>query len=67
MARTLAERQAARQRIRAAAIVRAERTAMTMRCADLQYDMDHPNHSLCQGEDPGNSGCLCRCHDKPQD
>jgi hypothetical protein len=61
--RTLAERKAARQKIREGAIKRAEHLGMTLRCQTLADDMDHPNHALCRGEEPGNAGCLCRCHD----
>lgn len=63
--RSLAERQAARARYRQEAIARAEGMGLTLRCRDLLDDMDNPEHGLCRGEDPGGSGCLCRCHDKP--
>lgn len=62
--RTLAERQAARLLIREAAIARAERAGLTLRCDSLRGNMDDPGHRACRGEEPGNSGCLCRCHDR---
>jgi hypothetical protein len=58
------ERQAQRARYRARAIASAERMGVTQRCASLLDDMDNPGHRLCRGEDPGNAGCLCRCHDE---
>lgn len=65
--RSLKEREAQRKRYRDRAIGQAESLGMTLRCRQLQYDMDHPNHQLCCGEDLGNSGCLCRCHDVRQE
>jgi hypothetical protein len=62
---SLAERQAARKRLRDEAIARAERLGMTLRCQMLADDMDNPGHQLCQGESRGGAGCLCRCHDNP--
>lgn len=61
---SMAERREARQRIRARAIAQAERLGLTLRCRMVMDDMDSPEHQRCQGEEPGNSGCLCRCHDR---
>lgn len=60
---TLSERVARRQHYRDQAIRRAERTGLSARCAASLDDMDSRDHELCRGEDPGGSGCLCRCHD----
>jgi len=61
--RSLAERQAARRRNRDEGIARAALVGLTLRCRDLADDPDDPSHGFCQGEEPGGSGCLCRCHD----
>lgn len=58
-----AEREAERQRVREKAADRAELVRMTLRCQYLQHDLKDPGHQMCRGESPGNSGCLCRCHD----
>lgn len=62
---SLSERKALRQRMRQDAIDRAEQLGKTFRCQSLAGDLDDPGHQACRGEDPGNSGCLCRCHDNP--
>jgi hypothetical protein len=62
---TLAERQAARRRYRDKAILQAALMGLTIRCRELQDDLDSPDHRLCRGEDPAGTGCLCRCHDNP--
>ena len=60
---SLAGRDAARSRYRDEAIRAAALKGMTMRCQGLQHDLLDPDHRLCRGEQPGNAGCLCRCHD----
>ena len=60
---TLAEREELRARYREAAIAEAALMGMTIRCRNLQHDLADSGHRMCQGERPGNSGCLCRCHD----
>jgi hypothetical protein len=62
---SLAERQALRRQYRDRAIAQAARLGMTQRCLLLQDDLDSPEHRRCRGEDRGNGGCLCRCHDNP--
>lgn len=62
--RTLSERKAARERYRNEAVASAEMKGKSLTCQYVSGDMDHPNHQLCKGELPGNSGCLCRCHDR---
>jgi hypothetical protein len=65
-----AEREAKRQSVRDAAIARAvaeaERMFMTARChLAVRSDWGPEFHAPCRGDVPGNSGCLCRCHDDP--
>ena len=62
---SLAERQAERKMYRDRAIAAAALMAMSLRCQYLQDDLDDPGHRMCRGEDRGNHGCLCRCHDNP--
>jgi hypothetical protein len=62
---SLAERRALRRSYRDRAITQAALMAMSMRCQGLQDDLDDPCHRMCRGEDRGNGGCLCRCHDNP--
>jgi hypothetical protein len=62
---SLAERQALRKAYRDEAVARAALMAMSLRCRDLQSDLDDPGHRYCRGEDRGSSGCLCKCHDNP--
>src|SRR6266705_1839657 len=49
---------------RQAAVKQAAKMGVTPRCEGLADDMDNPDHRLCQGERPGNAGCLCQCHDR---
>ncbi len=60
---SLSERIRLRERYRQAAIEQAAKRGVTLRCQHLADDMDNPGHRLCQGEQPGGAGCLCRCHD----
>jgi hypothetical protein len=62
---SLAERKAQRQAYIDRAIQSAKLTGMSLRCQGLQYDLRHLGHQICRGEDPGNGGCLCECHDNP--
>jgi hypothetical protein len=60
----LEQRQAMRQRYLDKAASNAERMGLTARCKRVVSDLDHPDHQVCRGEDPGGAGCLCRCHDR---
>ncbi len=47
---------------------RAREAGLTLRCqhADRYADPQDraSEHRRCLGEEPGNSGCLCSCHDQ---
>lgn len=65
----LADREDLRSRIREEALARAALTGLTFRCqlAIQRTDQSDPltvaEHLFCRGEEPGNAGCLCICHD----
>jgi hypothetical protein len=40
---------------------RAREAGLTLRCQ--RASAGHDDHRLCRGEMPGNTGCLCSCHD----
>jgi hypothetical protein len=61
---TLAERQAERQAYRDRAIRQANELGRTQRCRwAAQFGPPEYHHEQCRGEQPGNRGCLCECHD----
>lgn len=59
----LEKRKALRQRYLDKAIAQAAKMGLTGRCKRVLDDLNHPDHLICRGEQPGNAGCLCRCHD----
>jgi hypothetical protein len=61
---TLAERNAARQRMRDNAIAQADRLGRSLTCQDGTAWNRPDLHERCRGEEPTSSGCLCECHDR---
>jgi hypothetical protein len=59
------EREALRKRYLDKAVASAAKTGLTGRCKRVLADLASPDHRLCRGENPGGTGCLCRCHDNP--
>jgi hypothetical protein len=63
---SLAQRNVLRERYRHAAIAQAASRGLTERCRIATLGLSEPSaHQMCRGEMPGNSGCLCLCHDNP--
>lgn len=71
---TVHQRRKLREEILGRYLERAHRQAaearLTLRCRNAMYYTFHGDpatareyHALCKGEEPGNSGCLCQCHD----
>ena len=61
----LEERLELRQRYLDKAVTQARRMGVTGRCRRVLDDLEHPDHQLCRGENPGGTGCLCPHHDHP--
>jgi hypothetical protein len=64
---SLEKRQQLRKHYLDAAVARGEKMGLTLRCQRVADDLASPDHQSCRGEQPGGTGCLCRCHDHPAD